>query len=102
MLPARVLRFEVAGHERALWHHAEALLPSTGIEAYTQGLMDLGATLCSTRVPQCAACPLKTLCVAQREGAPERRGSDAETCRLGAEERRSSTATRSPLTWHKG
>jgi A/G-specific adenine glycosylase len=62
----------VAAHERALWQEAQALLPSTGIEAYTQGLMDLGATLCSARRPQCDACPLQSLCVAHREGAPER------------------------------
>ena len=62
----------IAANERALWSQAEALLPASGIEAYTQGLMDLGATLCSVRRPQCGACPLKTLCVARREGAPER------------------------------
>jgi len=60
-----------ATHERALWARAEALLPAQSIEAYTQGLMDLGATLCSTRRPQCAACPLAEPCVARREGRPE-------------------------------
>jgi A/G-specific adenine glycosylase len=62
----------IAAHERALWEQAERLLPARGVEAYTQGLMDLGATLCSARRPSCGACPLQTLCVAQREGAPER------------------------------
>ena len=62
----------VAAHERALWIQAEALLPATGIEAYTQGLMDLGALLCSARRPQCGACPLQTVCVAHRAGEPER------------------------------
>jgi A/G-specific adenine glycosylase len=62
----------VAAHERALWHAAEALLPARGIERYTQGLMDLGATLCSTRSPQCDVCPLAADCVARREGRPER------------------------------
>ena len=61
----------LAANERALWQQAEALLPTTGIEAYTQGLMDLGATLCSARRPQCEACPLSALCVARRDGAPE-------------------------------
>ena len=72
----RVLGFDAdlaqATNERALWAHAEALLPEAGIEAYTQGLMDLGATLCSVRAPQCPACPLRAVCVAAREGAPER------------------------------
>ena len=62
----------LAAHERALWQQADALLPATGIEAYTQGLMDLGATLCSARRPQCPACPLQALCVGHRQGAPER------------------------------
>ncbi len=72
----RVLGFgedlALARHERELWLRAQALLPATGIEAYTQGLMDLGATLCSARQPNCAACPLQTHCVGHRQGAPER------------------------------
>ena len=58
-------------HERALWQQAEALLPAQHIAAYTQGLMDLGASLCSTRRPACDACPLAGLCVARAEGQPE-------------------------------
>jgi A/G-specific adenine glycosylase len=64
-----------ARQEKALWQLAEALLPPPsahgGIEAYTQGLMDLGATLCSVRKPACDACPLAGLCVARAEGRPE-------------------------------
>jgi A/G-specific adenine glycosylase len=59
-------------HERALWTHAESLLPDRGVERYTQGLMDLGASLCSARRPDCNACPLEALCAARREGHPER------------------------------
>ena len=62
----------LAAHERALWCQAEALLPQHGIEAYTQGLMDLGATLCSARRPRCTECPLQAICVAHRDGEPER------------------------------
>jgi A/G-specific adenine glycosylase len=62
----------VAAHERALWVRAEALLPQEGIESYTQGLMDLGATVCLARRPLCGACPLAETCVAKAEGAPER------------------------------
>jgi len=72
----RVLGFgedlAVAAHERTLWQQAESLLPERGIEAYTQGLMDLGATLCSARAPACERCPLEAPCVARREGRPER------------------------------
>ncbi|WP_319242021.1 A/G-specific adenine glycosylase [uncultured Propionivibrio sp.] len=54
--------------ERSLWALAESLLPEDGIEAYTQGLMDLGATLCTRSTPDCAACPLRTSCGALAEG----------------------------------
>ncbi len=57
--------------EKALWAMAEALLPETEIAAYTQGLMDLGATQCSTRKPDCVACPLAHLCVANAQGRPQ-------------------------------
>ncbi len=52
--------------EARLWQLAEALLPARGIEAYTQGLMDLGATLCLLRRPRCGDCPLAARCVALR------------------------------------
>ena len=54
--------------EDALWRRAEALLPDEGIEAYTQGLMDMGATLCTRSRPQCQRCPLQARCVAARDG----------------------------------
>ena len=54
--------------EEAMWRRAEALLPETGIESYTQGLMDLGATLCTRSSPDCARCPLLARCVAYATG----------------------------------
>lgn len=50
--------------EAAMWLRAEALLPETGIESYTQGLMDMGATLCTRASPDCARCPMLARCVA--------------------------------------
>jgi A/G-specific adenine glycosylase len=51
--------------QATLWRFAGALLPaSSGIRAYTQGLMDLGATLCTRANPRCAACPVAADCVA--------------------------------------
>ena len=63
----------VARHERELWQRACELLPTNAqdMPAYTQGLMDLGATLCTPRRPNCPACPLETVCRARREGRPE-------------------------------
>ena len=53
-----------AAVERQLWQCAERLLPARDIESYTQGLMDLGATVCTRARPDCARCPLQTRCVA--------------------------------------
>ncbi len=55
-----------AAQERALWARATELLPHAGVERYTQGVMDLGATVCSTRAPACLLCPVANLCVAAR------------------------------------
>ena len=68
-----------------LWRKAEALLPANrknngkiegtsagksarDIVAYTQGLMDLGASLCARRKPNCERCPLRADCVAYLRG----------------------------------
>ena len=50
--------------EQRLWQLAESLLPATDIERYIQGLMDLGATVCTARAPQCARCPVHASCAA--------------------------------------
>ena len=76
----RVLGFgvdlAVAANERALWDQATALLPvQAGLETmprYTQGLMDLGATVCVPRQPACLLCPVQSKCQARRQGAPEK------------------------------
>jgi len=76
----RVLGFEgdlaSAAQEKALWALATELLPPAAqrgaIAGYTQGLMDLGATVCLPRKPTCMICPASALCVGRREGAPER------------------------------
>lgn len=54
--------------DRSLWALAESLLPESDIETYTQGLMDLGATLCTRNRPRCTDCPLSADCVARRDG----------------------------------
>jgi A/G-specific adenine glycosylase len=53
--------------ESRLWAQAEALLPAEHVQAYTQGLMDLGATVCTRGRPDCAVCPLQENCVAWRD-----------------------------------
>ncbi len=48
-----------------LWRLAEARLPEGEIEAYTQGLMDLGAAVCTRRAPRCDGCPVAQDCLAR-------------------------------------
>jgi A/G-specific adenine glycosylase len=43
-----------------------------------QALMDLGATICTPRKPDCLICPLKAMCAARAEGEPQRYPIKAE------------------------
>jgi A/G-specific adenine glycosylase len=54
-----------------LWSIAEERVPARGIEAYTQGMMDLGAQVCTARAPACDACPVSSDCVALCEDRVE-------------------------------
>ncbi|NLC23391.1 MAG: A/G-specific adenine glycosylase [Oxalobacter sp.] len=47
-----------------LWQLAESLLPEQDLESYTQGLMDLGATICVRGTPSCDLCPFSSCCYA--------------------------------------
>ena len=73
-----------AKNERLLWQEATRLLPeddlSRTMPGYTQGMMDLGATLCTTHKPACVRCPLQTTCVAYAGGNPQ--GFPVKTRRL--------------------
>jgi len=65
-----------AAHERALWALAQSLVPGEMTDAkamarYTQGMMDLGATVCLTRKPLCRECPLQADCRAHAAGTME-------------------------------
>ncbi len=63
--------------ERRLWKEAQARMPARGeddaddpsaIAAYTQAMMDLGATLCTRSRPQCERCPVAADCSALATG----------------------------------
>ncbi len=53
--------------ETKLWNAATEALPKENVEAYTQGSMDLGATVCLRTRPLCLACPVEDSCVAKRD-----------------------------------
>ena len=52
----------------ALWEFAERNTPETRNAAYTQAIMDLGATLCTRSNLVCERCPVKEDCIALADG----------------------------------
>jgi A/G-specific adenine glycosylase len=55
-----------------LWSFAQAVMPEGHAAAWTQAIMDLGATVCTPRRPKCELCPLAATCQARLSGEPER------------------------------
>jgi A/G-specific adenine glycosylase len=56
--------------EKQLWREAESRLPhdERDMVGYTQGIMDLGATICTKSDPTCLLCPVQSDCVARIAG----------------------------------
>lgn len=48
---------------KSLWGLSKQLTPKENIFEYTQGIMDLGATVCSTHDAKCSVCPLSISCL---------------------------------------
>ena len=77
---ARVLAFpgdlSQSTGEKALWKQATDLLPlddlAQAMPRYTQGMMDLGATVCISRQPKCLLCPVQAQCRGRADGNPEK------------------------------
>ncbi len=68
---ARLLALEGdwAAGRRRIAQHVRALVPAGRPGAFAEALMDLGATLCTPKRPDCAACPVSGLCAARAAGA---------------------------------
>jgi A/G-specific adenine glycosylase len=47
---------------KRLWAISDIVLPRKRVFDFNQALMDLGATVCSARSPQCAVCPMSRMC----------------------------------------
>ena len=52
--------------QKELWELARLLLPRGRAGDFNQALMELGATVCVPRDPQCSVCPLKRSCLARQ------------------------------------
>jgi A/G-specific adenine glycosylase len=77
------------GRWRSLQNRADELLDSKAAGDWNQAVMDLGATLCTPRSPQCLLCPVQQFCKARKLGIaellPEKRKKRAEvSVRLAA------------------
>ena len=55
-----------------LWSIADELTPEQRTDDYTQAIMDLGATLCTRRKPNCQQCPVAEKCRAKAQDAVEK------------------------------
>jgi A/G-specific adenine glycosylase len=71
----RAAKVEIGAHAQTL---ADALPADGRAGDLAQALMDLGATVCTPRKPNCLICPLNTMCTARAEGDPERYPVKAE------------------------
>jgi len=85
------------GAKPAIRSATDAITPERRAGDFAQAMMDLGATICTTRAPRCLLCPLRPHCAAQAEGRadaypvkaprrarPERRGRAFWITRDGA------------------
>ena len=63
-------------NERQLWRIADSLLPEKNLSLtmprYTQGVMDLGAMICTPRKPHCLICPVQEICQSFKQSETEK------------------------------
>jgi A/G-specific adenine glycosylase len=48
--------------QRRLWSVAEVVTPTGRADVFNQAIMDLGATVCRARQPDCPRCPVRAVC----------------------------------------
>ncbi|GGC11171.1 A/G-specific adenine glycosylase [Novosphingobium endophyticum] len=60
------------GGRAAIREKADAITPATRGGDFAQAMMDLGATVCTSRSPRCLLCPLAARCAARALGEPGR------------------------------
>lgn len=72
---------------RIFWQKADELTPEQRPAAYTQAIMDLGATLCTPRNPQCSHCPVAERCQALALGLTDQLPTPKPRKQLPSQER---------------
>lgn len=66
------LKGEWKAEKERLKTQVERLVPADRPAEFAEALMDLGATVCTPKSPNCLLCVLRPMCAAHAEGAPER------------------------------
>jgi len=66
------LKGEWKAEKKRLAEIVRGLVPADRPAEFAEALMDLGATVCTPKQPNCLICPLSDLCAARAEGTPER------------------------------
>lgn len=61
--------------EAEIWRTAERILPRRGVYDWNQALMDIGATICTGRLPSCSRCPLGGICASRKGMTQATRGA---------------------------
>ena len=54
-----------------IYRLADSITPDTGSGDFAQAMMDLGATICTARFPDCGRCPVASICAARATGDPQ-------------------------------
>ncbi|PKN98709.1 MAG: A/G-specific adenine glycosylase [Chloroflexi bacterium HGW-Chloroflexi-4] len=57
--------------EKKLWLLAAELLPKGEASAYNQAVMDLGATICTPKSPDCTGCPVNSICSSYKNNSQD-------------------------------
>lgn len=70
---SRLFAFEKDVRKNAdfFWQKSAALLPTQNPRDFNQGLMELGALICTPKKPSCSSCPLQEQCMAFKKGLVE-------------------------------
>lgn len=71
--------------QQQLWQCSESILPDQHIDDFTQAIMDLGATVCLPKKPNCSVCPIQKRCNAYQHDSvdlfPHKKPKKAIPCK---------------------
>ena len=68
--PPFAVETELPAAREEIYRLAGSITPDAGCGDFAQAMMDLGATICTPRSPECGRCPLASLCAARAAGDP--------------------------------